>query len=94
MVKVTFTLDETTVSQLRQAASRLNQPQSAVVREAIQDYAQRIGRLSEQERQRMLKVFDEVVPRIPRRAAWQVDAELAAIRRARRHGGRRHPGGR
>jgi len=94
MVKVTFTLDETTVAQLRQAAARLNQPQSAVVRDAVQDYAQRIGRLSEQERLRLLQVFDEVVPRIPSRPAREVESELAAVRRARRHGGRRHPAGR
>ncbi len=91
MVKLTFTLDETTVAQLRQAAARLQQPQSAIIREAVQDYAQRIGRLSERERLRLLQVFDEVVPRIPRRAARSTDAELAAVRRARRQGGRRHP---
>lgn len=91
MVKLTFTLDETTVAQLRQAAARLQQPQSAIIREAVQDYAQRIGRLSERERLRLLEVFDQVVPRIPRRAARSTDAELAAVRRARRQGGRRHP---
>lgn len=91
MVKLTFTLDETTVAQLRQAAARLQQPRSAIIRNAVQDYAQRIGRLSERERLRLLQVFDEVVPRIPRRAARRTDAELAAVRRARRQGGRRHP---
>ena len=91
MVKLTFTLDETTVTQLRQAAARLRQPQSAIVREAVQDYAQRIGRLSERERLRLLQVFDEVVPKIPRRTARRTDAELAAVRQARRQGGRRHP---
>jgi len=94
MVKMTFTLDETTVAQLRQAAARLQQPQSAIIREAVQDYAQRIGRLSERERLSLLEVFDEVVPRIPRRAARSTDSELAAVRRARRRGGRRHPAGR
>lgn len=87
MVKLTFALDETTVAQLRQAAARLHQPQSAIVRNAIQDYAQRIGRLSEQERLRLLEVFDEVVPKIPRRPARHVEAELAAVRQARRQGG-------
>jgi len=94
MVKVTFTLDETTVAQLRQASERLQQPQSAIVRDAVQEYAQRIGRLSEQERLRLLKVFDDVVAGIPRRAARYVDAELGAVRQARRRGGRRHPPGR
>jgi hypothetical protein len=50
----------------------------------------KIGRLSERERVRMLRAFDELVPRIPARSAVEVDRELRAIRRARRAGGRRH----
>ena len=44
MVKVTFTLDDRTVSRLRQTAARANKPQSQVVREAVNDYADRVGR--------------------------------------------------
>lgn len=91
MVKVTFTLDEATVERLRRAAQRLARPQSQVVREAIKDYAARVGRLSEEERARLLKVFDTVVAAIPLRPAAHVDAELRAIRAARRAGGRRRP---
>jgi len=90
MVKVTFTLDEAAVERLRQAAARARKPQSQVVREAVKDYADRVGRLSEEERMRLLKVFDTVVPAIPLRPAARVDAELQAIRSARRKGGRRH----
>lgn len=90
MVKVTFTLDDETVATLRRSAERLGKPQSAVVREAIADHAQRIGRLSETERRAMLAVFDDLVPRIPARSTRAVDDELAALRRARRTGGRRH----
>lgn len=50
--------------------------------------SERIGRLSERERLNLLRTFDEVVPRIPERAARQVDQELKAIRLARRSGGR------
>jgi hypothetical protein len=89
MVKVTFTLDDVTVARLRRAAARLGRPQSQVVREAIRDYAARIGRLSEAERLRLLQVFDTVVPAIPDRPLHAVQAELRAIRRARRRGGRR-----
>ena len=90
MVKVTFTLDETTVERLRRTAARVRRPQSQVVREAIKDYADRVGRLSEEERVRLLKVFDTVVPAIPRRPAARVDAEPAdAVGSARRNGGRR-----
>jgi hypothetical protein len=88
MVKMTFTLDEDTADRLRRAAARLAKPQSHVVREAIREYAERIGRLSEQERLRLLQVFDAVVPAIPQRPLAEVEAELKAIRSARRHGGR------
>ena len=89
MVKVTFTLDEDTVARLRQAADRLSKPQSAIVREAIADYAGHIGRLSDSERRGLLKAFDELVPRIPARSARAADTEIHAVRAARRAGGRR-----
>ncbi|MBF8288775.1 MAG: RHH 1 protein [Candidatus Rokubacteria bacterium] len=90
MVKVTFTLDEATVDRLRRTAERVAKPQSQVVREAIKDYADRVGKLSEEERIRLLKIFDAVVPAIPARPAASVEAELREIKRARRQGGRRH----
>jgi hypothetical protein len=89
MVKMTFTLDDETAAKLRHAAERLSKPQSLVVREAIADYAAQIGRLSERERTALLKTFDEVVPRIPKRPARSADTEIRAIREARRRGGRR-----
>jgi len=89
MVKVTFTLDDDTVARLRRSAERLRKPQSAVVREAIEEYAARIGRLSDQERRRLLHAFDTRVPAIPARPAREVAAEVRAVRAARRHGGRR-----
>jgi predicted DNA-binding protein len=87
-VKVTFTLDHDTVARLRQASERLAKPQSAVVREAIHDFSERVGRLSERERLRQLQIFDEVVPRITARPAAEVRREMNEIRRARRAGGR------
>jgi hypothetical protein len=89
MVKMTFTFDEETVRRLRQTAARLARPQSHVVREAVRDYAERIGTLSEQERRDLLRLFDTLVPAIPPRPASQVRAEIAAVRAARRGGGRR-----
>lgn len=89
MVRVTFSLDDETVARLRRTAVRLSQPQSQVVREAVRDYAERVGRLSESERLRLLRVFDDVVAAIPPRPAQAVDAELKALRAARRGGGRR-----
>ena len=87
--KVTFTLDGITIARLRQAAERLAKPKSQVVREAILDYHERIGKLSEQERLRLLRIFDEVMARIPPRPQGQAREELEEIRRARRTGGRR-----
>jgi len=89
MVKMTFTFDQDTVSRLRKAAARLARPQSQVVREAIREYAERVGFLSEEERRHMLHVLDTVVPAIPVRPLRQVEAEMAEIRAARRRGGRR-----
>ncbi len=88
-IKVTFTLDQTTVTRLQEAAARLALPKSEVVREAISEFYERIGRLSERERLSLLRTFDEVVPRIPRRDLRQVERELKAVRRARRLSGRR-----
>lgn len=87
-VKVTFSLDTATVERLAAAATLLRKPKSEVVRDAILDYADRMGRLSDDERVRLLAVFDEVVPAIPTRPAADVDTELAELRRARRAGGR------
>jgi hypothetical protein len=60
-----------------------------VVREAVQDYHLRIGKLSEAERRRMLADFDRLVPMIPDRPAADVDKEIDEIRKARRRGGRK-----
>ena len=88
-VKVTFTLDSVTVGRLNQAAERLQRPKSQVVRDAIREFHERIGRLSEAERTRLLRAFDELVPAIPARPQGEVDREIAEIRKARRAGGRR-----
>ena len=89
--KVTFTLDASTIRRLRDAAERLAKPQSAVVREAIQDFHDRIGKLSERERARLLRSFDELVSKIPRRPVAAVERELTALRKSRRQGGRKSP---
>lgn len=88
---MTFTLDDTTADRLRRAAARLAKPQSQVVREAIQQYADRLGKLGEEEQRRLLEIFDRVVPVIPPRPAREAEQELRAIRVARRQGGRRRP---
>jgi len=86
--KVTFSLDDETISCLEQTAERLRRAKSRVVREAIREYAARADRLGEAERLHLLATLDEALARIPERPAEEVDRELAELRRARRGGGR------
>jgi len=88
-IRVTFTFDPATIIRLNDAAKRLSKPKNEIVREAIEEYHQRITRLSDSDKQRMLKVLDEIANRPPTRPQIEVEAELKEIRRARRHGGRR-----
>jgi hypothetical protein len=87
--KMTFTLDGDTADRIDRTAVRLGMPKSAVVREAVSEYAARAGRLSENERVRLLATFDDLIPRIPKRSAHAVEKEITAIRTARKAGGRR-----
>ena len=88
MKKMTFTLDDEAREALDRAAERLDMPKSQVVREALLVYGEQLGRLDDEERTRMLAVFDDVVPRIPERSRGEVEAELCEVREARRRGGR------
>jgi len=91
MVRVTYSLDERTVEDIRRTAARLRRPQSQIVREAVAEYAARADRLSDQERRDALASLDRLRRTKPSRAAAAVDDELSGIRAARRRGGRRHP---
>ncbi len=88
MPKVTYTLDEKTVAYLNRTAERLGMPKSRVVREAIRLYGDQAGRLSTEERARLLQVFDEVTDAIPDRGRADVQRELKEVRRARTDGAR------
>jgi predicted transcriptional regulator len=91
MARVTFSLDDATVAQIRQTAARLRKPQSHVVRDAVADYAARADRLSERERVHALGVLERLREAKPTRPAAEVDRELHSLRSARRAGGRRRP---
>ena len=84
MVKVTFTLDDETVARLRRIAARLSRPQSQVVREAIREYDTRSGKLTDEERRRLLDAFDRLVPPLRGRASRDAKAEIREVREARR----------
>jgi len=89
MVKVTFTLDEETVGKLQDASERLSKPKSEIVREAVTDYHARLGRLSEGERLRMMRVLEKHLARPPQRSNSETDRELKELRASRRSGWRR-----
>ena len=91
--KVTYTLDAETLHRIDEAAGILAKPKSQIIREAVADYHARIGRMSEGERQRMLKVFDTLFPLIPLRPQREADDEWKEIRQARRAGGRQSMSG-
>ncbi len=76
---------------LADAAARLSRPRSEIVRDAINDYHARLDRLSDEERDRMLRAFDTLLPAVALRSREEVDRELREIRAARRGGGRRTP---
>ena len=90
--KVTFTVDEATVARLNEASRRLGMPKSQVVRDAILDFYDRIGKLSERERRSALHVLDEFFARPASADSRAVDRELRQLRAARRSGGRKSGG--
>jgi predicted DNA-binding protein len=89
-IKATFTFDQATINRLDEAAERLSKPKSEIVREAINEYHQRIDRLSEAERVRMLRAIDEYAKLPQTRSRGEMEAELKELRAVRRLGGRRH----
>jgi Arc/MetJ-type ribon-helix-helix transcriptional regulator len=89
MVKVTFTLDDATVKEIRRTAERLGRPQSQVVREAVAEYAARADQVTERERLHAVTILENLKKTPSSRAASVVDAELRGVRTARRTGGRR-----
>jgi predicted transcriptional regulator len=92
MVKVTFTLDDATITRLNETARRLSKPKSEVVREAIDAYHAQNDKLSEAERQRMLAYLKEYAKlKLPGTRA-DAERELQEIRESRRTGWR--PGAR
>jgi hypothetical protein len=91
MARVTFSLSDETIAEIRKTAARLRKPQSHVVRDAVAEYAARSDRLSDAERRQALAVLERLRATAQTRPAADVDAELRALRAERRTGGRRHP---
>lgn len=89
MAKFTFVFDDETARTLRATATRLGKSQSLVVREAVAEYASHAGRLTDSERRRMLTTIDALRRQPASRSGEAVRAEIRAVRKARRHGGRK-----
>jgi len=88
MVKMTFTLDETTVETLKRISKRLQKTQSYVLREAICHYEPHAGQLTKAERKRRVELLDRLVAAIPVRPAEETDRELRELRQSRSKGWR------
>jgi Arc/MetJ-type ribon-helix-helix transcriptional regulator len=88
MIKRTFVLDEESSTHLDRASERTGLSKSQVVREALRLYGEQLGRLTQEERERLLAAFDRTIEEVPDRPREEVQAELAEITRARRAGGR------
>lgn len=85
----TLTLDDETIQQIESAPARLGKSQSEFVQEAIAHYRPIADRLSEAERQQMLRAMAILKRLPPSRPDEEVKQELEEIRAARRSGGRR-----
>jgi predicted transcriptional regulator len=88
MVKMTFTLDETTVEALKRISKRLQKTQSYVIREAICHYEPHAGQLTKAERKERVALLDRLVAATPRRPTSETDQELRELRVSRRKGWR------
>jgi hypothetical protein len=89
--ELTLTLDEQTIQQIESAAETFGKSKSQIVQEALAGYRAIPDRLTEAERQRMLKALDEMMRTPSPKTAEEVQQEIEDIRAARRSGGRRTP---
>jgi len=89
--ELTLTLDEQTIQQIESTAERSEKSQSQIVQEAMAGYQAMPDRLTDAERQRMLKALDEMMRTPSPKTAEEVQQEIEDIRAARRSGGRRTP---
>jgi predicted DNA-binding protein len=81
----TLTLDEETIQRIEMAAKHLGKSNSDVVKDAVASYRELPDRLTEAERQRMLKALERLRKQPPSRPQEEVERELKELRLAR-HG--------
>jgi hypothetical protein len=82
---MTFTLDEATAAKLRQSAVRLDKSLREVVCEAIDDYSDRVWQLRERQNRHLLKVVNDIMPKLVAHEPDEAETphRAAARRRAR-----------
>jgi predicted DNA-binding protein len=85
-IKATFTLDEQTMERISRMAKRESKPKSEVVRDAIREHERRTDRISDEEKERLLRAIDKFMSEPPTRPQAEVDRELKEIRESRRRG--------
>jgi hypothetical protein len=89
--ELTLTLDEETIEQIERLARLLHKSTGKIVEDAMQSLQPTPRPLTEEERQRRLKLLEEMRKRPPTRPQEEVEREIKEIRAARRSGGRRTP---
>lgn len=89
MLKVTFTLDDSTIARLERTAARLGWAKSQVVREAVLEFDSKADKLGSSEQARLLAVVDRIARRQPTCDQAKLDQELSSLRAAR--GGAQKP---
>lgn len=85
---MTFSLDTLTAARINGLARDFGKPKSAIVREAVSVYARTKGKVTEEERIERVRVFRELVAKIPPRPREEVEAEQRELRLSRRTGWR------
>lgn len=80
-IKVTFALDQATISRLREAAVRMTMPKSEAVRAAIRRILRQDRPAQRWRKAALLRSSDELAPGIPERRVAGVKRELESIRR-------------
>jgi hypothetical protein len=87
----TLTLSDATIERIESTAETLGKSSSEVVEDLVAKHHEPSDRLSDAERERMLKVLERIRNRPPEKTDEDVRREIDEIRAARRSGGRQTP---
>ena len=92
MASFTFVFDDETARALRATATRLRKSRASSFAKPWRSMRRVRGRLTASERRRMLTTIDALRHQpVSRTGEAVMGAEIRAVRKARRQGGRKHP---